>query len=47
MWNVGRTALDGNKTEVILTKKKIPTILTLSIGDVIVETKPVPKYLGV
>ena len=36
-----------NKTEVvILTKKRIPTILPLLVGDVIIETKPVAKYLG-
>lgn len=32
---------------VILTKKKIPTISPLLIRDVIVETKPMGKYLGV
>ena len=39
-------SLGLNKNEVIiLTKKRIPTIFPLQIGDVIVETKPVTKYL--
>ena len=32
---------------VTLAKKRISTILSLRVGDVIVEMKPVAKYLGV
>ena len=43
-----RTVVGFDKTEVvILTKKRIPTILPVRVGDVIVETKPVAKYLSV
>ena len=37
-----------NKTEVvILSKKRMPTILPVQVRNVIVETKPVAKYLRV
>lgn len=36
------------KTEiVILTKKRIPTILRMEVGSEIIETKPAAKYLGI
>ena len=37
-----------SKTEiVVLTKKRIPTVFPVQIGDVQLETKPAAKYLGV